>query len=87
MINLAYKTIQEIQELIQTNQCSVEEVLDYFIDRFKTIDPQLGAALELFDRKSVLEGMKSEGVLKGIPGLIKDNISQANRRLTCASNN
>ena len=85
MINLAYKTIQEIQELIQTNQCSVEEVLDYFIDRFKTIDPQLGAALELFDRKSVLEGMKSEGVLKGIPGLIKDNISQANRRLTCAS--
>ena len=58
MINLAFKTIEEIKQLIETEQCSVEEILDYFIDRFKKVDPELGSALEVFDRESILEQVK-----------------------------
>jgi aspartyl-tRNA(Asn)/glutamyl-tRNA(Gln) amidotransferase subunit A len=85
MVDLAFKTIQEIQDLIETEKCSAEEVLDYFIARFKEIDPKLGSALEVFDRASILERVKCKGVLHGIPGLIKDNINQTGRSLTCAS--
>ena len=64
---------------------SPKESLSFFLNRFKTYNGTIGAALGLFDADSILAKSDAKGTLKGIPGLIKDNIAQKERELTCAS--
>lgn len=84
MKQLAFATIKELKEMLESGQVTHEQMLDYFIERAKKHE-DLGAHLEIFDKKSVLEGFKSLGTLAAIPGLIKDNIAQEGRKMTCAS--
>lgn len=85
MDNLAFATIKELKDLLQTKKISHAEMLDFFINRFARYDKELASALELFDKESIIREFKSIGILEGIPGLIKDNIAQSGRKLTCAS--
>lgn len=82
---LAFATIQELQALLADKKISTSELLDYYLSRFTQHDEQIGAALEIFDKDTVLSESKTTGSLAGIPGLIKDNIAQKGRALTCAS--
>ena len=75
MIDLKFATIQHIKSLLDTKQITPEQVLDFYLDRFAQIDPTIKSALEVFDKKSILEKFKSQGLLAGIPGIIKDNIN------------
>lgn len=85
MKNLAFATIAELQEKIEKKDISPREVVEYFAGRFKTYDAELGSALEVFDIESVMKAGASQGSLAGVPGLVKDNICQKGRALSCAS--
>ncbi|MCF7899964.1 Asp-tRNA(Asn)/Glu-tRNA(Gln) amidotransferase subunit GatA [Candidatus Babeliales bacterium] len=84
MKDLAFLTIKELKGLLESGEVSHEQMLSYFIARAEQ-HKELGAALETFDKESILKDFKSLGSLAAIPGYIKDNISQNNRNLTCAS--
>lgn len=85
MKDLAFATIAQLQEAREKKELSAGEILDYFLKRFAEHDKKLGAALEVFDKESIMQMSASKGPLYAIPGLIKDNIAQEDRALTCAS--
>ena len=86
MKNLAFATIAQLRAALDKKEISAQELLTYFINRFATYDTQLGSALQIFDPESILACYQSQGVLSGIPGIIKDNICQQGRITACASN-
>lgn len=85
MKDLAFASIMDLKEKLAKKEISVSELLDFYIARFNKYDSFLNSALEIFDKESILRQTKQEGILNGIPGLIKDNICQNGRKLTCAS--
>jgi aspartyl-tRNA(Asn)/glutamyl-tRNA(Gln) amidotransferase subunit A len=85
MKNIPFATIKELREMLDKKEISASELLDIFIKRFEQYDQGLGAALEIFDKKSIVESAAQKGCLSGIPGIIKDVIAQNGRALTCAS--
>ena len=85
MSSLAFATIKELRDKLDKNEISSKELVEYYAGRFEKYNSKLGAALEVFDTESISKASSSTGALAGIPGIIKDNISQKNRKLTCAS--
>jgi aspartyl-tRNA(Asn)/glutamyl-tRNA(Gln) amidotransferase subunit A len=85
MQSLAFASIKTLRESLANKQISAEELLQYSINRFKTYDSKVGSALEVFDAESITKKSQPTGILAGIPGILKDNISQEGRALTCAS--
>ena len=79
-------TIRELKKQLQNNEISAHEILDFYLRRFEMYDDTIGSALGIFDRESIIQQSKKKGHLYGIPGIIKDNICQEERRLSCASN-
>lgn len=80
-----FLTVRTLKEKIDNKEITPEEVLQHYVDRCATYNETIGAALEVFSSPSVAQASKTEGVLHGIPGLLKDNIAQKDRNLTCAS--
>lgn len=85
MNTLAFATISELKHKLDTREISSAELLTFYLDRFAQHDGRIGSALELFDAQSILNASRNTGILAGIPGIIKDNIAQQGRTLTCAS--
>jgi len=87
MADLAFASIKEIHEQLAAKKISVPELLNYYYQRFEKYDSQIGSAIELFDAESVLKDFSSDkqGMLAGIPGLVKDNICQKGQIAACAS--
>lgn len=85
MDSRAFATIKELRAELEQKKISLGELLDFFIKRFEAFDTEIGSALEVFDKESILDDMQSSGKLYGIPGLIKDNICIKDRNLSCAS--
>lgn len=85
MNNLSFASIKELREKLDRKEITAGQLLDHCIAQFKAHDGNLGSALEVFDKESVLKLAQGSGMLSGIPGLLKDNIAQENRALTCAS--
>lgn len=67
-------TIRELNHLIETHELSVAEVVKHFADRCTKYDPQVKALLESWTDKIDLEALPENGILYGIPGILKDNI-------------
>jgi aspartyl-tRNA(Asn)/glutamyl-tRNA(Gln) amidotransferase subunit A len=86
MANLNFASVDQLIEKLEKKEISSRELIEACIARFKEHNSKLNAALEIFDTDSILENMDQNGPLKGIPGIIKDNICQKNRKLTCGSN-
>jgi aspartyl-tRNA(Asn)/glutamyl-tRNA(Gln) amidotransferase subunit A len=84
MNEIAFSSIKELIRKLDTRELSHEELLEFCIRRFEAFDPAIGSALEIFDKKSILQNF-NQGLLRGIPGLIKDNICQKGRTTSCAS--
>ncbi len=82
---LAFATIQELREKLKNKELSRQELLDFFLERFTTHDAEIKSALEVFDKESILSASSLDGALDGIPGILKDNISQEGRILSCGS--
>lgn len=85
MKNIPFATVKELREMLDKKEISASELLDIFIQRFEQFDSELGSALEVFDKESVMAHATQSGPLAGIPGIIKDVIAQKDRALTCGS--
>jgi len=85
MKNLAFATITQLQDLLKNKEISAQELLTFYLDRFAKYDPAIGAALDVFDKDSIIAAAAKSGELAGIPGLLKDIIAEKGRSLTCAS--
>jgi aspartyl-tRNA(Asn)/glutamyl-tRNA(Gln) amidotransferase subunit A len=85
MKSFAFASIRQLREKISKKEISSRELLEYFLNRFKTFDSEVLSALEVFDAESIMREGTPAGLLEGIPGLVKDNICQKNRLATCAS--
>ena len=81
----SFMTIQQIEQLLAKKEITREEIIEFYIRRFEAFDSEIGSALEVFDKESILKNSAEQGELFGIPGLIKDNIAQKDRGLTCGS--
>src|SRR5579863_662131 len=79
-------TIKELEEKLAKKEITREEILEFYLRRFEAFDKDIGSALEIFDKESILQNSNAQdGELFGIPGLIKDNICQEGRITSCAS--
>ncbi len=86
MNDLSFATIAELKVKLNNQEVYVDELLDFFIKRFNEHDEKVGSALEIFDKTSILEQFRAQGTpLSGIPGILKDNICQEGRLVSCAS--
>ncbi len=85
MNNLSFASIKELRTKLDTNEITAQELLEHSVARFKKYDPDLGSALEIFEKDSVVAVSKTDGALAGIPGLLKDNICQKDRKVSCSS--
>lgn len=85
MKDISFLTIEEIRKDLSNKEYTPEDVVNFYIQRFQKYDGAIKSALEVFDKKSVLDHGNSSGALYGIPGLIKDNICQTGRTTSCAS--
>ena len=84
MNNLAFADIATLRTMLGRGEISYDELLDFYLQRFASHDPRVKSALEVFDRESIGRA-DCAGPLRGIPGLIKDNICMKDRHATCAS--
>lgn len=85
MKNVAFASIQELRALLDSKKITPQELYQLSAQRIAQYDPALGSVLETFNEQSVLESSTGQGLLAGIPGLIKDNICQDGRITSCAS--
>lgn len=82
---LAFATITELKKALLSKKISYQEMRDWFIQRFHDQDHKIQSTLEIFEKDSVPLPEDDQGLLAGIPGILKDNICQNGRSLTCAS--
>jgi aspartyl-tRNA(Asn)/glutamyl-tRNA(Gln) amidotransferase subunit A len=75
-------TIKELREKLVRKEFSTTEIIHFYLERIKKYNPQLNAVLETFtDAKDI----NLEGLLAGIPCLLKDNICQKGRTTSAGS--
>ncbi|MBA3751606.1 Asp-tRNA(Asn)/Glu-tRNA(Gln) amidotransferase subunit GatA [Candidatus Dependentiae bacterium] len=84
MNTYAFTSIQSLKDALTKKTLSSKELLELSYTRFNQYDSLLGSSLEIFEEDTV-DKRTSVGLLGSIPGLIKDNISQKGRLLTCGS--
>ena len=95
-IDLEEVTIDTIQDRLQNNTLSIEELIGAYVQRIKEIDvqgPALNSIIHMNNKamsiaraldKELAEG-KSRGPLHGIPVLLKDNIDTGDMPTTAGS--
>ncbi len=84
MNNLSYATIKELKELLSNGQISQKEIVQDSLNKYEKYK-NLETLYEAFDIDSILKLSNESGILSGIPGVLKDNICQKSRKLTCGS--
>ena len=84
-MKLAFSSLKTLHEKLVKKEISLVELRDFFYARFEKYDKTVGSALEIFDKETVMPTAHADSILSGNPGLIKDNICQQGRKLTCAS--
>jgi aspartyl-tRNA(Asn)/glutamyl-tRNA(Gln) amidotransferase subunit A len=78
-------TIKELKEKLSNNEISVEEIIKFYRERLEKYNPKLNVLLELFDKDSLEQDAEAQGFLSGIPGVLKNNISEKGRITSCGS--
>lgn len=77
-----FMTIQQLKTLIKDKKISVQEIQTFYKNRLEKYNKTLNVALQIFDKPV---GSKDDGLLTGIPGILKNNISIEGKKTTCAS--
>lgn len=78
-------TIKEIQNDLSKKKYSVEELVSFYQKRIEKYNSKLNSFLEVFDSESIKNEFFGSGILAGIPGAVKNNISISGRKVTCGS--
>lgn len=94
MVSLAYLSITEAHEMLQTGEVSCVELTQYYLDRIKQYDSTIQAVLTLCDKSALKAAQKVDekikagetiGQLQGIPYTAKDMFLTKGVRTTAAS--
>lgn len=85
MIMKPFLTIKELREQIVRKEVSVAEVATFYQERLQQHNPTLNAALEVFEDPTLPDNQAQDGMLGGIPCIIKDNICQEGRIASAGS--
>ena len=48
-----FSTIKELKTKLENKEVSSEEVLDFYLDRLKTVDKKIDSTLEIFSKESI----------------------------------
>lgn len=84
MKELAFSTIQELKQLLASKQITAQEMSSYYLERIKSIDPQIDSLLEVYE-DAAQSTTASQGPFAGIPGINKANICIKDRITSCGS--
>src|SRR5258708_3927619 len=85
---------EELARRVRTREVSAAEALDAALARTARVEPLIHAYLELFEDSARARAQEVDrlvaagadpGPLAGVPVVLKDNLSVAGHRLTCAS--
>jgi len=81
-----WATLEELKSAFQQGRLTPEQLLQHFFRRIDSLNPSLGAVLELSPRASGLAAQKRayRSPLSAVPVLIKDNLSVADGLATSA---
>ena len=80
----SFLTIKELREKLDKKELNKKETIQFYRNRLKKYNEKLNVALEIFDDETTEEN-NNQGPLSGIPGILKDNISQKNKIVSCGS--
>lgn len=93
-MEIFYKTISELESMLDSKEISAVELAKAVIERKNSVDGKVGAFLsanedELLAEASISDSLRAEGkkrgALEGIPIGLKDVLAVRGRKLTCAS--
>lgn len=93
-MELYYKTISELEALLDSGEISAVELAKAFIDRKNAVDGKVGAFLSSDENGLLAAAADSDarrargqkrGALEGIPVGLKDVLAVRGQKLTCAS--
>jgi aspartyl-tRNA(Asn)/glutamyl-tRNA(Gln) amidotransferase subunit A len=82
---IRFLTIDQYKHLINEKTISPSEIIQETKKLFALHNDSLNAAIEIFEEKDITYNSNSHTSLFSIPGIIKDVISQKNKKLTCCS--
>lgn len=77
-------TVKELKEKINKKEVSTSEVIRFYLDRIKKLNPKLNSVLESFD-DAANQNIYTNELLGGIPYIVKDVILQKGRLATGGS--
>lgn len=83
--HLAFSTIEQLQQLVASKKISHKDIIDFCRRRLELFDDKLQSTIEVFSDEAIYPQETTRHPLFGVPGVIKDNIAQKDRLLTCAS--
>ena len=89
-----HKTLNEVQQELYNGNISLSQVVEYYLDNIKQINPSLNAFLEVFEKEALERAVEVQkkintgkaGKLVGLVFGIKDIICYKNHYLSCGSN-
>lgn len=93
-MEIFYKTISELESMLDSKEISAVELAKAVIERKNSVDGKVGAFLsanedELLAEASISDSLRAEGkkrgALEGIPIGLKDVLAVRGQKLTCAS--
>lgn len=82
-MNFAHLSLKELRQALAEKKISAHELITWSHNQVRTHDPHLGSVLELFDEQP--NSAPQQGLLGGIPGIIKDNICVKDQIMSCGS--
>lgn len=83
-MELGYRSIKSLRELIQKKKVSAEELYDYYLNRIKKLNPKLNAYITFLPRP-IIDYTKKNMPLFGIPFSIKDTYNVDDIRTTAGA--
>lgn len=81
-----FSTVKELIDLRDKGELSETEILDFYLARIGKYNQDLNAIIELFDFKNDKNLAPKSGILRGIPGILKDNICIKGQIASAGSN-
>lgn len=92
-MTFAYKTLEELHELLVTKEATAEEITQDLLSRIEETDEEVGAFIHVNKehaleqaRKADERGIDPNNILDGLPIGVKDNIVTTTEPTTAASN-
>jgi aspartyl-tRNA(Asn)/glutamyl-tRNA(Gln) amidotransferase subunit A len=81
----SFITIKELKDRLESRELSLEEVIEFYRARIEKYNPDLNAVLHKFEWDTRKSADYQDTFLRGIPGLVKSNISELDRITNCGS--